>query len=69
MCFCMYVCVDTERERDRKKSGWRRGVMQSRKLRAAEGREPNLRWMMGRWREEDDWGGMQHRTEKGGGKE
>lgn len=32
---------------------------------AAEGREPNLRWM-GRRREEDDWVGMQQRTETEG---
>lgn len=30
---------------------------------AAEGGEPNLRWV-GRRREEDDWEGMQQRTEK-----
>lgn len=53
--------------KDRKCRGWRGSDAEQS---AAEGREPNLRWV-GRQREDDDWVGMQQKTEteKKGGKE
>lgn len=46
----------------RKDSKWRGWRGSDAEQSAAEGREPNLRWV-GRRREEDDWVGMQQRTE------